>query len=110
MNKHQNNMDIRIEAPNFSPSEALKDFVNEKVGKLFNQSSAILHAEVTMYEEGNSGAKTQVCEIRLAVPGNDHFVKKESPAFEQSILEAVDTLQKVVSRQKEKEVGQRNDA
>lgn len=103
-------MDIRIEAPNFSPSDELKDFVNEKVGKLFHQSSSILHAEVTMYEEGNNGAKSQVCEIRLAVPGNDHFVKKETPAFEQSILEAVEALQKVLRRQKEKEIGQRNDA
>lgn len=103
-------MDIRIETPHFSPSDALKEFVNEKVGKLFAQSGAILHAEVTMYEEGSNGNKNQVCEIRLAIPGNDHFVKKETPAFEQSILEAVEAMQKVLRRQKEKEVGQRNSA
>lgn len=103
-------MDIRIETPNFSPSENLKDFVNEKVSKLFDQSASILHAEVTMYEEGTGGKKNQVCEIRLAVPGNDHFVKKETPIFEQSILEAVEALQKVLRRQKEKEIGQRNEA
>ncbi len=103
-------MDIRLETPHFSPSDALKEFVNEKVAKLFDQSASILHAEVTMYKVGNNGNKHQVCEIRLAVPGNDHFVKKETPIFEQSILEAVEALQKVLRRQKEKEVGQRNDA
>lgn len=103
-------MDIRLETPNFSPSEALQAFVNEKVGKLFSKNSDIVHADVTLTKEGNGGTEHQVCEIRLAVPGNDHFVKKETPAFEQSILEAVDTMQNILQRQKTKEVNQRNDA
>ncbi len=103
-------MDIRLETPNFSPSEALQAFVNEKVGKLFSKNSDIVHADVTLTKEGNGSTELQICEIRLSVPGNDHFVKKESPAFEQSILEAVDTMQIVMQRQKTKEVNQRNDA
>lgn len=103
-------MDIRLETPNFSPSEALQAFVNEKVSKLFTKNGDIAHADVTLTKEGNGSTEMQVCEIRLAVPGHDHFVKKESPAFEQSILEAVDTMQTVMRRQKTKEVNQRNDA
>lgn len=93
-------MDIRLETPHFTPSETLKDFVNEKVGKLFDQSSKILNAQVTLYEDGNSKPRNQICEIRLAIPGDDLFVKKDTPAFEHSILEAVDTLQEVLRRQK----------
>lgn len=103
-------MDIRLETPNFSASEALQAFVKEKVSKLFAKTNEIVHADVTLYKEGNGSNELQVCEIRLSVPGNDHFVKKESPAFEQSILEAVDTMQIVIQRQKTKEVSQRNDA
>jgi len=101
-------MDIRLETPHFSASSALQAFVNEKAGKLFDKSSTIVYAEVTLYKEGNGGNEKQVCEIRLAIPGNDHFVKKETPAFEQSILEAVDTMLTIMRRQKTKEVHQRN--
>lgn len=103
-------MDIRLETPNFSPSEALQAFVNEKVAKLFSKNGDIVYTNVTLTKEGSGSNELQVCEIRLAIPGNDHFVKKESPAFEQSILEAVDTMQIVMQRQKTKEVNQRNDA
>lgn len=103
-------MDIRLETPNFSPSENLQAFVNEKVGKLFEKTNDITHAEVYLTKEGNGSNELKICEIRLSVPGNDLFVKKESLAFEQSILEAVDTMQITMNRQKTKEVNQRNDA
>lgn len=103
-------MDIRLQTLHFEARESLKAFVDEKVGKLFEHSKQIVHAEVTLYEDGNSSSKpkNQVCEIRLSVPGDDHFVKKDTQAFEQSILECVDTLQKVLRRQKEKLESQRH--
>lgn len=97
-------MDIRLKSLHFEASENLKTFVDEKVGKLFGHSDKILHAEVTLLEE-NRATDNQVCEIRLAVPGNDLFVKKASPLYEQSIMEAVETLQKIIRTQKEKETG-----
>lgn len=97
-------MDIRLKTLHFEASENLKLFVNEKVGKLFGHSDKVLYAEVTLFEEGGA-TDNQVCEIRLAVPGNDLFVKKATPAFEQSILETVEALQKMLRNQKGKEAG-----
>jgi ribosome-associated translation inhibitor RaiA len=44
------------------------------------------------------------CEIRLEVPGKDHFVKKNAAAFETAVIEAVDVLQGMIRKTKEKQL------
>ena len=42
------------------------------------------------------------CEIRLEVPGNDLFVKKNSDSFEKAVVSATDALRRSTRRAKEK--------
>jgi len=95
-------MKIIIQSVNFKASETLEYFVNEKVGKLFNLSDSIIRADVTLREGASGDIENKCCEIRLVVPGNDHFVKKNSTGYEKSTMEAVEALQNILKKSMQK--------
>ncbi len=68
-----------------------------------------MRANVTLFQGSDNNPENNYCEIRLEVPGNDHFVKKSSPVFEQSVVEAVDTLQKMIHKTKDKQASRKHD-
>ena len=96
-------MDIIIQSVGFKASDALESFVREKVSKLDHMSDEIIRANVTFYEASKSNAENNICEIRLEIPGNDHFVKKGSSLYEQALLDCIDALQNIIQKQKNKE-------
>lgn len=95
---------ITFQTVQFKASSQLEDFVKEKVSKLFEQDPSIIRADVTLFEGASGNPKNQFCEIQLSVPGENHFVKKNSENYEKSILETVKTLQKIIRRAKTKEI------
>src|SRR5829696_6594751 len=101
-------MDIIIQSLGFKASDHLEDFIREKLNKAVHESDKVIRANVTLYLASESNPQNNVCEIRLEVPGNDHFVKKGSDIFEQAITECTDALQKIMRRAKDKEISQRH--
>ena len=95
-------MKVNLQSLHFKASGELKEFVEEKVGKLSHLNEEILSAEVTLVADDIKIKRNKVCEIRLVVPGYDEFVKKEATSFEEAVLDAVETLQKVVRHKKDK--------
>lgn len=100
-------MDIIIQSLGFKASEHLESYVQEKVNKL-TPSDSIVRANVTLFQGPDRAVKNDYCEIRLEVPGNDLFVKKSNPEFEQAIDDAVNTLQQMLRKAKEKQVDRRH--
>jgi ribosome-associated translation inhibitor RaiA len=98
---------IVFQSVQFKASSQLKEFVNEKVTKLFDQDPSIIRADVTLFEGASGNPRNQFCEIQLSVPGDNHFVKKNSENYEKSILDAVATLQKIIRRKKTKKIVRR---
>jgi ribosome-associated translation inhibitor RaiA len=95
-------MEIIINSVNFKTDTKLEGFVREKVSKLFNKSNQIIRANVVLRELENRNPKNKLCEIRLMIPGNDHFVTKCTGVYEKSILQAVEVLQTIIRRKKTK--------
>lgn len=95
-------MKINLQSLHFKASKQLKEFVDEKVGKLFHLNEEILSAEVTLIADDIKIKSNKVCEIRLVVPGYDDFVKRDAATFEEAVLDAVEALQKVLRRKKDK--------
>ncbi|WP_276131674.1 HPF/RaiA family ribosome-associated protein [Polluticoccus soli] len=93
-------MDIIIESPGFKASSKLENFIREKVSKLETHASNIVRADVTLYSGPASDPASFHCEIRLEVPGKDHFVKKSGDTYERAVVETVDTLERVMERSK----------
>jgi putative sigma-54 modulation protein len=99
-------MDIIIQSLGFKAGEALESYVNEKLEKL-SPKDHIVRANVTLFLGPDRATPNSYCEIRLEVPGNDHFVKEVSPDFEQAVDSAVNKLQAVIRKNKEKQVESR---
>ncbi len=101
---------IVLQSVQFKASEKLEAYVNEKVGKLLEQDSSIIRADVTLFEGEAGNHRNQFCEILLSVPGENHFVKKNSESYEKSIQDAVKTLQQVIRKRKTRTIDRRRSA
>ncbi len=98
-------MDIIIQSLGFTAGETLESFIREKVSGI--KSEEIVRANVTLFKGPANNPESDYCEIRLEVPGNDHFVKRNSPYFETSVSECVDVLNQVVIKARDKNEGRR---
>ena len=101
-------MDIIIQSVGFKASDSLEVFVHERLGKLAHMSDRIIRANVTFYEGSSGNPENNYCEIRLEVPGNDHFVKKSSDIYEKAVVEATDALLKMMQKNKDKNISKRH--
>ena len=95
-------MKINLQSLHFKASDNLKELVEEKVGKLSRFDDKIISADVTLFSDDGKNIDNRVCEIRLVVPGYDDFVKRNAESFEEAIADAVETLQKILRRKKDK--------
>ncbi|MBP5612111.1 MAG: ribosome-associated translation inhibitor RaiA [Bacteroidales bacterium] len=98
-------MEIKINAVRFDIDQKLVDFVNKKVSKLDKFYDAILGVEVFLRVEKLQAEENKVAEIRVNIPGNDLFVKKQTNTFEESVSQAVDSLTRSLGKTKEKQRG-----
>ncbi len=94
-------MDIIIQSLGFTAGNSLESFIREKINTL--KSDDIVRANVTLFKGPASSPENDYCEIRLEVPGNDHFVKKQSQYFETSVSECVDVLTQMIKKTKNKQ-------
>jgi len=99
-------MDIIIQSLGFTASENLDAFVKERVSKLDNYGK-IIRANVKLFQGSKRDSNDNYCEIRLEIPGNDLFVKKNNQSFETAIIEASDALQHIMIKEKEKRIDKR---
>ena len=101
-------MEIIINSVNFKTDTALEIFVKEKVSKLFNQCDNIIRANVILRETEKGNPENKLCEIRLMIPGNDHFVRKSTGVYEKSVSQAVEVLHKILRRKKRRVISKRH--
>ena len=101
-------METIVSAANFKIDTSLESFVRKKVRKLFRHCQAIIRANVILREGDKGNPENKQCEIRLVIPGYDHFVKKSTDVYEKSVSEAVSVLQKILRRKKNRKIAIRN--
>jgi len=95
-------MKIHIQSIDCSPRQDLLDLVHEKLTKLDHFSDRILEAKVVLRIEKADKRDNKVVEVRLVIPGDDIFVKKNSESFEEALQKVYDVLQREVKEWKEK--------
>lgn len=98
-------MDIIIQSLGFTAGLGLESFIREKLEAL--NSDKIVRANVTLYLGSEANIENNVCEIRLEVPGNDHFVKKAAEHFEIAATECVDVLDGMLNKERSKNLDRR---
>jgi len=98
-------MKVQINAVHFKTDQKLEDFIQEKVGKLAAIFEDVISSEVTLKVDKNEKLGNKITEIRLLIPGNDLFAKKQSKTFEESTDTAVEALKKQLTKYKAKVKG-----
>jgi putative sigma-54 modulation protein len=96
-------MRVKINSVHFKADKKLEDFIKEKVEKLVSTYDIVVGSDVTLKVSNASDPVNKVAEIRLAIPGNDLYAKKQCKTFEEAADSAVDALKRQLKKHKEKQ-------
>ncbi len=96
-------MDIKIHSLRFNADVKLESFVENKVGKLDQFYDNIIGAEVTLRLEKSEDSSNKMAEIKVLIPRNDMFSKKQAKSFEEAIDLAVVAIERPLKKIKEKQ-------
>jgi putative sigma-54 modulation protein len=99
-------MKVNINSVHFKTDKKLDSFITEKVEKLSDLYDGIIGSEVTLRVNNGEDHDNKIAEIRLLVPGNDLFAKKQSKSFEEATDIAVDALRKQLTKHKDRQRGE----
>ncbi|HRY33012.1 MAG TPA: ribosome-associated translation inhibitor RaiA [Bacteroidales bacterium] len=95
-------MKVNINAVRFKTDKKLEDYINDKIGKLNQYFDGVIGSEITLRLDSNEKVKDKIVEIRVMIPGNDLYAKKESKSFEEATTQAVEAVKKQLTKYKEK--------
>lgn len=95
-------MKAKIQSIHFDADQKLLDFIEGKLDKLGNGSLDIIDIEVYLRLDKSSNAENKLVEIKLIIPGNDLFAKKQCKTFEEATDQAVDALRSQIKKLKDK--------
>ena len=95
-------MTTKIQSIHFDADQKLLAYVEEKVAKLSRYFDGILESEVYLKLDKSATHENKVAEIKVHIPGNDLFVKKQSETFESAIDQAIEALSIQVKKHKDK--------
>lgn len=96
-------MNVNVHSIHFDADSKLVDFIKEKLGKLSQFHDSILSGEVFLrLAHDGENRENKVVEIKLAIPGNDLFAKRQAKTFEEAAIGAVEALRSQVERTKDK--------
>ena len=96
-------MDIKIQAIRFDASQQLEDFIQKKVTKLDKFHDGILSTEVVLKVAKPETANNKNASLKVSVSGQDFFAEKLSDSFEESVVGAIEAVEKQIAKFKEKQ-------
>jgi len=98
-------MEIQIQSIHFTADSKLLGFIEEKVGKLSHFYDGIISSEIFLRIDKSDNSTNKIAEIKLNVPGNDLYVKRQCKTFEEAIDTGILAISKQVKKYKEKVKG-----
>ena len=95
-------MEVTISSIHFKADVKLENFIREKTAKLAKLFDGVIGCDVVLRLDSASNNENKTAEIRVMIPGNDLFAKKQAKTFEEAVDNSVDALRRQVKRHKEK--------
>ena len=95
-------MQVKIHSVQFRADSKLESFIEDKLVKLNIYYDQIMGSEVYLKLENTNDPENKITEIRLSIPGNDLFAKKQSKTFEEATDQAVEALRRQIQKHKDK--------
>ncbi|MCC6837356.1 MAG: ribosome-associated translation inhibitor RaiA, partial [Bacteroidia bacterium] len=78
-------MNVKIQSVHFDADKKLIAFIEERVDKLAHYYDGIISSDVTLRLDKSDDSANKIAEIRLHIPGNDLFAKKQCKSFEEAV-------------------------
>lgn len=98
-------MTVKIQSVHFDADKKLLEFIQGRIDKLTQYYDEIITSEVTLKLDKADDSANKIAEIRLHIPGNDLFAKKQCKTFEEAVDTSIDALKSQVKKHKEKVKG-----
>ncbi len=95
-------VNLKVSSVHFDADKELVKFIHDRVDKLANHFDKIIDGEVVLKVENSNNTENKVAEIKLLIPGNDIFAKKQCKSFEEATDTAVEALRRQLKKHKEK--------
>lgn len=95
-------MKVNISSLHFKSDVKLEDFIREKTSKLSGHFDGVIGCDVTLKLDTAQNNENKIVEMRVLIPGNDLFSKKQARTFEEATDQTVDALRRQLQRYKEK--------
>jgi putative sigma-54 modulation protein len=95
-------MDVNIQSVHFKADQKLESFISEKITKLSSLYDGVIASEVTLRLDKSDTQENKITEIRLVIPGNDLFARRQCKTFEEATDIAVEALRRQLKKHKEK--------
>ncbi|MGZ2368690.1 ribosome hibernation-promoting factor, HPF/YfiA family [Ancylomarina sp. YFZ004] len=95
-------MNMKMQSVGFKADKKLEAFINQKLSKLNKFDNNISDYSVTLNIENSDPKANKVVEVRVNVPGNELFAKKQSNSFEAAAELVADALRIQILKNKEK--------
>jgi putative sigma-54 modulation protein len=96
-------MKVNIQSVHFDADQKLIDFIEGKISKLIGQYDKIIETDVTLRLDKATNNENKIAEIRLHVPGNDLYAKRQCKSFEEAIDQSIDALKNQIIKHKDKQ-------
>ncbi len=95
-------MKVNIQSVHFDADRKLLDFIETKLSKLSGFYDRIIESEVTLRLDKAANNENKIAEIRLHVPGNDLYAKRQCKSFEEATDLSVEALKNQLVKHKDK--------
>jgi len=82
-------------------SEAMDDYVTEKLEKLVSKFDFIIAAEVHFTVEHNDKNKGKICKMELSLPGPRIFATSDESNYEDAVKQTIKDLEKQLKKRKQ---------
>ena len=94
-------MTINIQYVHMDTSEAMSEYVNEKIDVLAKKYEWIISAEVHFEVEHNAKQNGKICKIELSAPGPRIFATSDEDNYEDAVKKTIKDLEKQLKKRKE---------
>lgn len=96
-------MNIKIQTIHFNADSKLEEHIEQKVGKLIDRNENVISANIVLRLDKSQENDNKVAEIKLEIPGNDIFARKQSKSFEEATDVALEAIRRQLKKYKEKQ-------
>ena len=95
-------MKVNISSLHFKADVKLEEFIKDKTAKFPSLYDGVLGCDVTLRLDTAANNENKITEMRVMIPGNDLFAKKQAKSFEEAVDNCVDALKRQLKKHKEK--------